>query len=57
MTYISEKIPMFGNIFEMAITIPIAIIALALHPYICFAAVAMASVKLFRYKTNQLTRK
>lgn len=35
---------MFGNIFEMAITIPIAIIALALHPYICFAAVAMASI-------------
>lgn len=45
LTLVSEKIPMFSNIFEMAITIPIAIIALALHPYICFAAVAMASVK------------
>jgi hypothetical protein len=45
LTLMSEKIPMFSNIFEMAITIPIAIIALALHPYICFAAVAMASVK------------
>ncbi|KAG1401637.1 hypothetical protein G6F58_010706 [Rhizopus delemar] len=44
LTLMSEKIPMFSNIFEMAITIPIAIIALALHPYICFAAVAMASI-------------
>ncbi|CAO3703738.1 unnamed protein product [Rhizopus stolonifer] len=44
LTFVSEKIPMFSNIFEMAITIPIAVIALALHPYICFAAVAMASI-------------
>jgi hypothetical protein len=44
LTYISEKIPMFSNVFEMAITIPIAVIALALHPYICFAAVAISAV-------------
>ncbi|CAO3673169.1 unnamed protein product [Rhizopus microsporus] len=44
LTYISEKIPMFSNVFEMAITIPIAVIALALHPYICFAAVAISAI-------------
>lgn len=46
LTYISEKIPMFSNVFEMAITIPIAVIALALHPYICFAAVAISAVSI-----------
>lgn len=35
---------MLGSVFEMAITIPIAVIALALHPHICFAAVAMGAV-------------
>jgi hypothetical protein len=35
---------MFGNIFEMAVTIPIAVITLALHPHVCFAAVAMSAV-------------
>lgn len=35
---------MFGNVFEMAVTIPIAVITLALHPHVCFAAVAMAAV-------------
>lgn len=44
LTYISEKIPMFGNVFEMAVTIPIAVITLALHPHVCFAAVAMAAI-------------
>ncbi|KAI8992605.1 hypothetical protein BDB01DRAFT_716961 [Pilobolus umbonatus] len=44
LTYISEKVPMFGNIFEMLITIPIAIITLALSPKVCFAAVTMASI-------------
>lgn len=44
LTYISEKIPMFGNVFEMVVTIPLAIITLALQPHVCFAAVAMASV-------------
>ncbi|KAI9282215.1 hypothetical protein BY458DRAFT_531187 [Sporodiniella umbellata] len=43
-TLVSEQTPMFGNIFEIVITIPLAIVALALHPYICFAAVAMASI-------------
>ncbi|KAI8378635.1 hypothetical protein BD560DRAFT_366671 [Blakeslea trispora] len=44
LTYISEKMPMFGNVFEMAITIPIAIIALALHSYVCFAAIALSAI-------------
>ncbi|RCH79088.1 hypothetical protein CU098_000480, partial [Rhizopus stolonifer] len=44
LTYISEKMPMFGNVFEMAITIPIAIITLALHPYVCFAAIALSAI-------------
>lgn len=46
LTYISEKIPMFGNVFEMVVTIPVAVITLALHPHVCFAAVAMAAVSL-----------
>jgi hypothetical protein len=46
LTYISEKIPMFGNVFEMVVTIPIAVVTLALHPHVCFAAVAMAAVSL-----------
>lgn len=44
LTYISEKLPMFSNVFEMVVTIPIAVITLALHPHVCFAAVAMAAV-------------
>ncbi|KAF1796448.1 hypothetical protein FB192DRAFT_1292447 [Mucor lusitanicus] len=44
LTYISEKLPMFGNVFEMVVTIPIAVITLALHPHVCFAAVAMAAI-------------
>lgn len=43
-TYISEKIPMLGNIFEMGVTIPIAVVTLALHPHVCFVAVAMSAV-------------
>lgn len=43
-TFIAEKIPMFNNIFEMLVTIPIAIIILAIQPYVCFAAIAMSSV-------------
>jgi hypothetical protein len=35
---------MLSNIFEMAVTIPIAVITLALHPHVCFAAVAMSAV-------------
>lgn len=38
---------MFGNVFEMVVTIPIAIITMAFHPYVCFAAVAMAAVSVF----------
>lgn len=37
---------MFGNVFEMVVTIPIAVITLALHPHVCFAAVAMAAVSI-----------
>jgi hypothetical protein len=44
LTYLSEQVPMLGSVFEMVITIPIAVIALALHPHICFAAVAMGAV-------------
>jgi uncharacterized membrane protein YjjP (DUF1212 family) len=46
LTFISEKIPMFGNIFEMAVTIPIAVVTLAINPYVCFAAVAMSAVSI-----------
>jgi hypothetical protein len=35
---------MFSNVFEMVVTIPIAVVTLALHPHVCFAAVAMAAV-------------
>jgi uncharacterized membrane protein YjjP (DUF1212 family) len=44
LTYLSEQVPMLGSVFEMVITIPIAVIALALHPHICFAAVAMGAI-------------
>ncbi|KAI8048211.1 hypothetical protein BDF21DRAFT_392905 [Thamnidium elegans] len=44
LTYISEKITMFGNVFEMVVTIPIAVIALALQPHVCFVAVSMAAI-------------
>lgn len=47
MTFLSEKIPMFGNVFEMVVTIPVAIVTLALQPHVCFAAVAMSSVSFF----------
>jgi hypothetical protein len=47
LTYISEKIPMLSNIFEMAVTIPIAVITLALHPHVCFAAVSMSAVSFY----------
>lgn len=49
LTYISEKLPMFGNVFEMVVTIPVAVITLALHPHVCFAAVAMAAVSIDIY--------
>lgn len=42
---------MFGNVFEMVVTIPIAVITLALHPHVCFAAVAMAAVSVY-YKVS-----
>ncbi|KAI9476382.1 MAG: hypothetical protein EXX96DRAFT_487148 [Benjaminiella poitrasii] len=44
LTYISERLPMFGNVFEMVVTIPIAVVTLAFHPHVCFAAVAMAAI-------------
>lgn len=40
---------MFGNVFEMVVTIPIAIITMAIHPSVCFAAVAMAAVSFFLF--------
>ncbi|CEP16074.1 hypothetical protein [Parasitella parasitica] len=39
-----ERLPMFGNVFEMVVTIPVAVVTLALHPHVCFAAVAMAAI-------------
>ncbi|KAI8975410.1 hypothetical protein BDF20DRAFT_822456 [Mycotypha africana] len=44
LTFISEKMPMFANVFEMLVTIPIAIVCLAIQPHICFASVAMAAI-------------
>ncbi|KAI8343429.1 hypothetical protein BC941DRAFT_411364 [Chlamydoabsidia padenii] len=43
-TYISERIPMFGNVFEMAVTIVVSIITLALNNYVCYSAVALSAV-------------
>lgn len=45
---------MFGNVFEMMVTIPVAIVTLALQPHVCFAAVAMASVSLDRRERGGL---
>lgn len=47
LTYVSEKIPMFGNVFEMVVTIPIAVSAMALQPYVCFPAIVLSSVSYF----------
>ncbi|KAF7731397.1 hypothetical protein EC973_000205 [Apophysomyces ossiformis] len=44
LTFISEKIPMFGNVFEMIVSVLVSIIALALHRYVCFSAVSLAAV-------------
>ncbi|CAO3645491.1 unnamed protein product [Cunninghamella blakesleeana] len=43
-TFISERVLMFGNVFEMAVTIVVSIITLALHNYVCYSAVALSAV-------------
>ncbi|ORZ25617.1 hypothetical protein BCR42DRAFT_316231 [Absidia repens] len=43
-TFISERIPMFGNVFEMVVTIVVSVITLALNSYVCYSAVALSSV-------------
>ncbi|KAG0166887.1 hypothetical protein DFQ28_006818 [Apophysomyces sp. BC1034] len=44
LTFVSEKIPMFGNVFEMVVSVIVSIMALALHRYICFSAVSLAAI-------------
>ncbi|CAO3623061.1 unnamed protein product [Cunninghamella echinulata] len=43
-TFISERVLMFGNVFEMAVPIVVSIITLALHNYVCYSAVALSAV-------------
>lgn len=35
---------MFGNVFEMAVTIVVSVITLALNNYVCYSAVALSAV-------------
>ncbi|ORX45277.1 DUF1212-domain-containing protein [Hesseltinella vesiculosa] len=43
-TFISERVPMLNNVFEMAITIVVSVIVLALSPNVCYLAVSLSAV-------------
>ncbi|KAI8069469.1 hypothetical protein BC940DRAFT_236995 [Gongronella butleri] len=43
-TFISERIPMLGNVFEMVLTIVVSVVVLALNPYVCYLAVSLSAI-------------
>ncbi|KAI8391737.1 uncharacterized protein BYT42DRAFT_592090 [Radiomyces spectabilis] len=44
LTFLSEKVPMFGNVFEIVVSILVSVVTIALHPHVCFTAVSLSAI-------------
>lgn len=43
-TLVAERFPMIANVFEIFVSICVAVVARALHQWICFSAVSLSAV-------------
>ncbi|KAI9027551.1 hypothetical protein CLU79DRAFT_739688 [Phycomyces nitens] len=44
LTFLSERVPMFANFFEMAVSVLVSVITIALHPHVCYTAVSLSAI-------------
>ncbi|KAI7865506.1 hypothetical protein BDF14DRAFT_1824283 [Spinellus fusiger] len=44
LTFVSERIPMLSNVFEIAVSVLVSVVTIALHPHVCFSSVSLSAI-------------